>query len=306
LGVPAAAVIGPDLSARLQQAGLEPMLAAEVRAAVDTGVAARYGGSGGLDAAAVRALVHRLEPTPLQRGPAGPALLLLCVLCGGGARAQAPASAAFTAYRNGDYAAAVTAFEQQAEATQDRRWWFNAGNASYRQGNLARALWAYECARLGMPRDPDLLANIALVSTRLELGDQAGEPFLTALAQLCFRFSTLELATLAGLCHLLAAGCLLLGWRRMPLRAIGLLAATGGVLLGVELLWFGPERPPRAIVQETCELVAEPRQAKDLPRLATIKPGVAVEVLGHSDAWLLVAVQDRKGYLPNRSVAEVR
>jgi len=304
--VPAAAVIGPDLSARLQQAGLEGRWRPRCARRSNNGVAARYGGSGGLDAAAVQALVRRLEPMPLQRGATAPALLLLCVLFGGGAPAQSPASDPFTAYRHGDYAAAATAFEAKAEATQDRRWWFNAGNASYRQDNLARALWAYECARLGMPRDPDLLANIALVRTRLELGDQAGEPFLTALAQLCFRFSTLELAAFAGVCHLLAAGCLLLGWRSLPLRAVGLLAAASGVLLGVELLWLGPERPPRAIVQETCELVAEPRQAKDLPRLLTIPPGVASRCSGTAMRGCLVAVQDRKGYLPNRSVAEVR
>src|SRR5690606_24729438 len=61
LGVSEAAVIGPDLAERLVAAGLDATLARDLQAAVERGVAARYGGGVGLDAGEARTLVARAE-----------------------------------------------------------------------------------------------------------------------------------------------------------------------------------------------------------------------------------------------------
>ena len=71
--------------------------------------------------------------------------------------------AGIDAYRRGEYQAAIHAF-QAIDHSRDRRLDYDLGNSYYRQGDLPHALWAYECARLGMPRDADLLANLKLVS----------------------------------------------------------------------------------------------------------------------------------------------
>lgn len=80
-------------------------------------------------------------------------------------RAQAvpDAVAAKTAYRAGDYRTALQGFTKAFEVTGDRRYWQARGNCHYRLGELPEALWAYESARLGISRDPELLADLRLV-----------------------------------------------------------------------------------------------------------------------------------------------
>lgn len=305
LDLPAAAMIGPDLGARLQAAGLAPERAAEVVAAIEQGVAARYGGGGGLAAERVHALAQALEGQPLRRlGGSGTAIaLLLAVSFACSAPVRAQERSALEAWRAGDYAAAAAAFERATERIDDRRLWFARGNCYFRLGDLPRARWAYECARLGMPRDPELLANLALVRQRLEL-DVGGEPFAAAVATLRDRCTEPELGWLCALCTALAA--LGLGWagRRPWGRWLGALAAVPAVLLAIELLWLRPLRPPAAIALRELALVAEPRAG--MPAVATVAQGVAVEVRsGDSGEWVRVEVEGRSGYAPRRDLAVI-
>jgi hypothetical protein len=292
LGVPAAAVIGPDLGTRLAAAGVAPGLATAVVEAVERGIAARYGGGGGLDAALVRELVARLEQRPPRRLPSPLWLLALVLLGAAPARAQQDG---YTTYRQGDYAAAAAAFAHAIGQTDDRRLWFALGNSHYRLGDLPRALWAWECARLGLPRDPELLANLELARRKLQLGGDGGEPFLAALAALRGRCTADELALLCGLCMALAAALLGLGWRRPAVRWLGVLALVIGSLLAAEVLWLAPQRPPKAVALSAAELVAEPRAG--LQPVATVQAGVLVELRGAaSGEWVRVAAGERSGY----------
>jgi hypothetical protein len=310
LGVPAAAVIGPDLPARLAAARLPPDLAAEFAAAIESSTAARYGGGGGLDAAAVRSLVRKLEAVTIVRGatPVLPLLgLSLLVLSAGGmprvAPAQTPVAAAVAAYRAGDYAAAERDFARALELQDDRRLWRARGNCYYRLGDLPRALWAFECARLGLTRDPELLANLRLVRQKLEVAEDA-EPFLQTLASLRERCTHGELTALCGACMLVAAALLVFGRRRTGLRALGCLAFVPGVLLAVELLWLGPARPPTGVALAKLSLYAEPRAG--LEAIATVKPGVVLPITGGGEGeWLRVVAGDRTGYVPRAQIARV-
>src|SRR5262245_18915139 len=118
IGVPAAAIIAPDLRDRLVQSGLDAALAGEVASLVERGTAARYGGTTQLEPAAVRDFVKRLELVRFGvRGWLPFLLWPVLVLCiGGGLTAQAPSQhvpdqeAAVAAYRAGDYRAAEAAF----------------------------------------------------------------------------------------------------------------------------------------------------------------------------------------------------
>jgi hypothetical protein len=67
----AAAVISPDLPARLSAAGVSPALAARAAATLESLVAARYGGGDAVGIADVSALVRELEAAlrPTANGP---------------------------------------------------------------------------------------------------------------------------------------------------------------------------------------------------------------------------------------------
>ena len=306
LGVPGAALIAPDLRERLLQANIDSALVADVVALIERGTAARYGGGAGITAADVQSLVQRLDGARF-----GVATLLPFVVwplfafasLAGGVTAQGPIADAEAAYRAQDYHRAEAAFAEQFAATGDRRLWRARGNCFFRMGDLPRALWAFESARLGMPRDPELLANVRLVRSRLEIDD--GESgFLAELATLRDRLAPSERLALCAACMLVAAGCLVLGWRRVGLRWIGVLALAPGAALAVDLVWIEPSRPPVAIALQKLSIVSEPRAG--LEPLATIRPGVAVTVLGGaSGAFVRVAAGDRLGYAPRDGVAVV-
>ncbi len=299
LGVPPAAVIGPDLGERLRGAGCPPDLADEAAAAVERGVAGRYGGAGGLDAAAVAALVARLEPAPLRRLPAA----LLFLLLPFAAPAPVAAQDGVAAYRAGEHAGAAREFAAAVRTTGDARQWANLGNAHFRQGDLPRAIWAWESARLGLPRDAELVANLRLARRRLELADGGGEPFLQAVADLRSATTPDERLLLCIVLQGVAAALLLLGGRRRVLRGLGLVVLAPAVLLALEVLWWQPARPPQGIALRELPVVAEPRA--DLPPVATVRPGAALAVLGGDETWLRVRAGDRRGYVRAADLAVV-
>ncbi|MFY9342357.1 MAG: SH3 domain-containing protein, partial [Planctomycetota bacterium] len=197
---------------------------------------------------------------------------------------------------------AEAAFARAQAATGDRRFLQARGNCFFRADDLCRALWAFESAALGRPRDAELLANLALVRARLELPDgDAG--FVAELDRLRQRLTATEQLAGASLCMLLAAGCLVFGWRRTGLRWIAALIALPGMWL-LAALALQPAAGATAIALGKLSLTSEPRL--DLDPVATVRPGVAVTVLGGSDgAFVRVRAGDRSGYVPRAAIAVV-
>ena len=95
-----------------------------------------------------------------------PLLAACCFLLGCSPLGAAPSAAFDQANRQfaaGDYAAAAAAYEQALAADGPRAAvFYNLGNSYQRLGRTGPAILAYERARLLAPRDPDLLANLAL------------------------------------------------------------------------------------------------------------------------------------------------
>ncbi|MBX3462359.1 MAG: hypothetical protein KF830_04255 [Planctomycetes bacterium] len=256
----------------------------------------------------MRELVRRLEG--LRFGVAARALgvvlpLVLALAPGGGLAAQAPptTAAAVAAYRAGDYAAAESVFAALYAASGDRRFLQARGNCLYRLGDLPRALWAYESARLGRPRDPELLSNVRLVRRRLEL-DDGGTGFGAELLALRERLTPVERLLAGALLMLVAAGGLLAGWRRSGWRWVGALALLPAAVVAIDLVWLEPQRPPRAIALQRLSLLSEPRAG--LEPVAVVRAGVEVDLLGGAEgAFVRIAAGDRSGYAPRSAIAVV-
>lgn len=309
LGVPAAAVISPDLRQRLAASGLDAGLAEEVVRAIEQGTAARYGAGAPLAATTVRELTARLEGLRAWAPSWLPLLLLPALLAMGPVGAQAvpdsPASgpgaaAAVAAYRAGNYERAAEDFAALYGRTGDRRFLMARGNCEFRRGDLPRALWAYESARLGLPRDHDLLANLSLVRRQLQIPDDA-PGFVAELVTLRSRLSPRERLWCCALGMSLAALCLVFGWRRVGLRWLGGLVLVPTLGLAVDVLGF-VAAPSRAVALQQVELVSEPRNG--LPALASVSPGVVLEVLGgEQGAFLRVAAGERRGYVARDRMA---
>ncbi len=300
-----ASLIGGDLAQILEQRGAIPELARACASAIESGIASRYGGGAPLSVDEARRLAAALERGGLRRaGVAGAVVrstLLFAALCAG---ASAQSELGYAAWEKGDYAAARAAFLSAIEHEDDRRLFYALGNCSYRLGDLPRALWAYECARLGMPRDAELLANIALVKQRLEL-ESGGEPFSNALAELRDRFMPRELAVICLL--LMSASTALVAWsrRHAALRWFGIALLVPGACVAIELLWLRPTRPPRAIACEKVLLTAEPRLGMDA--VATVAAGAELSLRsGTAGEFVRVDAAGRSGYAPSAKLAVIR
>ncbi len=307
LGLPAAAVIDRELESRLTAAGVDAALAWDVAQALERGTAARYGGGGGLEADMARRLVQRLEAIRLVRGTVrgggAVGLLLAVLLLGGSLCAQRQLGEEH--YRRGDYAAAELAFAKAIEQDPDRRLWYARGNCFFRLGDLPRARWAYECARIGMRGNAALAANLRLVQQRLQLGSEDGS-FGATLAALRDRFSSSQLVVACATAMTMAAALLLFGWRRSWCRWLGVLVLVPGVMLALELLLLRPNRPMRAVALQKVELLAEPREG--LEAVARVAPGVLLEWRGGAaiGGFVRVAVDGLQGYAATENVAPVR
>ncbi len=307
MDVNSAALVGADLAERLRRHGVEDALAGEVAQAVERGTAARYGGGVSLSAADARAIVARLERSGLRRATVASTVarssLVAFAMCFAGA-AHAQSDVGYAAWRAGDYAKAEAAFAKALETEDDRRLHFALGNCRYRLGDLAGARHAYECARLGMPRDPELLANLALVKRKLEL-DEGGEPFLAALAAVRDRFSPRELAWICFGLMAASAGCFALSRRQRALRWLGWMLLAHGALVATELLWLAPLRPQRAIALSTIELTAEPRSG--MAAVATVAAGAELALRsGTGGEFVRVVAGERSGYAPRAKVGVVQ
>ena len=89
--------------------------------------------------------------------------VLLLVFPPSGAAQSARFDQANRQFAAGDYAAAAAAYEQVLAADGPRAAvYYDLGNSYQRLGRTGPAILAYERARLLTPRDPDLLANLAL------------------------------------------------------------------------------------------------------------------------------------------------
>ncbi|MFK7741907.1 MAG: BatD family protein [Planctomycetota bacterium] len=329
LDVPAAAVLNPELAAQLVASGLGQEHAAALAAAIERGTAARYGGdAAGLDAAEVKSLVAHLEgqrfgarvlllalPLFAAWGLAAPTLTAQQVRAPGAAPAserpagegssrEGLAGEGLRLYRAGDFEAADAAFARAFDISADRRLLQARGNSLFRLGRLAEARWAYESARLGLTRSPELAANLQLVKRRLSLPDEPAG-LGAEIESLLLSMQPLERLFLCAALMLLAAGCLVFGWRRLPLRWLGLAALVPGALLAVWMLAIHAARPARAIAVEPLALTAEPRL--DLDPVASVRPGVAVELTGRAEGdFVLVQAGKSRGYAPRASVRLIR
>lgn len=319
---PDAAVVAPDLAARLQDAGVDAGIAARAQGIVESLSAARYGGAGAaISVADVRDVVDgfRIGGLPtggVTRRRSGPCCWLVAALAASAtARAQsmevqAPkgeAAAAFRAYRDGEFEAARAGWRAWlVEHPRHGEAWFNLGNACYRAGDYARARWAYESALRLLPRDAELRANRDLTVDRL--GSVAGpSSFADGLDELRRNLTTAEWQYLAVGLQVLTAALLLLGWGRRGMRLAGWVLLAPAAIAACEVLWWGPGRLDEAVLLERARVYSEPNG--DLDPIHRFERGVRVEVLPAGDAaaaWQQVRFGDgRRGYVSRDALAVV-
>jgi tetratricopeptide (TPR) repeat protein len=201
------------------------------------------------------------------------------------------------AYFRGDYAAAVTAYEQlDRQAIVSADLYYNLGVAYFRQGTLGRAIWAFERALTFEPEDDDAKFNLLQARKVLERrirdkieGAERESTWIRAVTFLAPSIQTWVFITLY-------LGCFVLLFLRLRAPgdsrdALGATAAIFGVtaaLAGILLLGrVALDRIPFGIVLPDVVAVKEGAD----PNYRTsfeLHAGLKVRLLEHDQEWLRI------------------
>lgn len=244
---------------------------------------------------------------------AGVAVLATALLLGASAAVQAQdeiVARGNAAYQEGDFAAAVEAYQAVLESGyRSAGLEYNLANAYFKTGELGRALLHWERAQELAPGDQDIQANLDLARS---LTVDAVEPLP--------RFWLLSVVDWW-------IGLLPAGWLR-GIVAFGWLAVSGGIVLrilsramwaptigtslvavgGLLLLLFAPVMliretgvglPEEAIILADAVRVQSAPSAEDNLTLFEIHEGTKVRVDQRTAEWLEVVLEDGKvGWVP--------
>ena len=214
------------------------------------------------------------------------------------------------AYQDGDFAAAVEAYEAVLEGGFDSPGLqYNLGNAYFKAGDLGRAILHWERALERSPADPDVQANLELARS---LTVDAVEPmpgfwltdFLSWWTGLLPRGWLLGVVGLGWLA--LTGGVLLrIVLRRSRASTAGGWAVVGGAVL---LLLFAPSLvaretglgvPERAVILADAVSVRSAPSPEDDLTLFEIHEGTRVRIDDRTGTWVEVVLDDGKvGWVP--------
>ena len=252
--------------------------------------------------------------------------VLICALAGvlwagiagvARARTEGPVGECFDHYAEGRYEDASGCFLLHAAAEGERfdgHLLYDAGNAYYRDGRYAEAIWAYRLAMLDLPRDGDLRAN--LTTARKKVVDDLPAPHARG---------PLGRALLAPYDSLSAREMLLVGTFAWVLFFVGLavrtqrpfpFAALGALPLLAVVAVFGigghlarasqiESHPVAVVVAPEITL----RSGRDLQSvdLARLHAGAEVAVVTRDAPWTQVSLGGGvRGWVPDTAVALVR
>ncbi len=273
-------------------------------------------GSGTADLQALLTAAHDIvDRLERQRkwSPKGAAMLVASLLIFGAASVRAvdqssPQTSFFqanTLYKQGEFAAAVTEYEQVVHAgLESAPLYFNLGNAYFKAGDKGRAILNYERALRLQPGDPDVQANLSYARS-LSGGDECAPSLWHSIAfPLAGRVSARATASTACFLWLLVFGCLAAWhlWRAHP-RWLLNLATAAAILWFIACLsaaseWWSNRPNQTAVIIAGGSTAARFEPAASGTEHYTLKQGSLVHVVERRDGWWQVARCDgRRGWV---------
>lgn len=202
------------------------------------------------------------------------------------------------AYRDGDFEAAAQGYRRLIQSGHTYgEIYYNLGNAYLKADALGMAIWAYEQARMRMPRNADLKYNLAYAR------DQTLDALPRARSLVDTAFFWLDQVTLAEVFYgfavlngLLWGGLLLRLFRRyewlyyMLILVIPLWGIAGGSFAAK---WYQMNSDQRAVVvDETVKVLAGPHPSDTL--LFKLHEGAVVTMERDENGWRLIRLPDKK------------
>ena len=243
-------------------------------------------------------------------------------LLAGGVFAQGPSPAGLMAeangrYERGEYAEAAQVYEALIDlGYRDAAVYYNLGNTYLESGDLGQAVLNYLRAEELSPRDPDLLANLALARSRtVDQLEAEGDSLVASISDFGRRWATTGefgvAAILLWTAGTLAAGALIL-WPALPRRAIvrgGAIAAFAAMLAPLlfllSMLYSNPYANTVVVTAGTIGVLSGP--GPQYPEEFALHSGAQVRLVDSRHGWLQVALPggELEGWAPAHAVEAV-
>ena len=208
------------------------------------------------------------------------------------------------AYIDGDYAAAVTAYQAiENRGYSSSRLYYNMGNAYYKQGQIGRAILYYNRALVVSPSMDDARHNLEIAEAQTKDNIAVVPEFFLnrymrtlRSAISCSAWSAMSVAFFGVM--LLFLLIFLLG-SRIKVRKVGFYGAVVSLLLFVVVTIFGVsarnsiiDRPAAIVMSSAISVKSSPdRAATDL---FVLHEGTKVEVSSEVDGWSEITIADGK------------
>ena len=207
-------------------------------------------------------------------------------------------------YIDGDYAAAVTAYQAiENRGYSSSRLYYNMGNAYYKQGQIGRAILYYNRALVVSPSMDDARHNLEIAEAQTKDNIAVVPEFFLnrymrtlRSAISCSAWSAMSVAFFGVM--LLFLLIFLLG-SRIKVRKVGFYGAVVSLLLFVVVTIFGIsarnsiiDRPAAIVMSSAISVKSSPdRAATDL---FLLHEGTKVEVSSEVDGWSEITIADGK------------
>jgi hypothetical protein len=235
-------------------------------------------------------------------------LCLFCFLLGSMSGFATTFEDANHQFKSGDFAGAAAAYEKLLESEgTSASVYYNLGNSYQQLKQYGPAILAYERARLLTPRDPDLLANLALARKAATAFEETGlHPWLDAVVN---RLSRNEWSWLVvGSALFLGVLAVVGGVVKLPRRGVLVSASVAALLIaaaGTALYLRRGEATRGIVLSEGATVRLSPFEKAE--SLGTPGPGRIVRLGAKNGDFQYIEVPGAslKGWLASKDVAAI-
>ncbi len=250
------------------------------------------------------------------------AALAIFVAVVGSVHAQEPSPRELMAeanarYERGEYAEAAQQYEALAgRGYQDPAIYFNLGNAYMEGGDLGRAVLNYLRAEELSPRDPDIVANLALARSRtVDLVQAEGDSLAASVSDFGRRWATTEEFGLAALVLWAVFGvtaCVLILAPKARVRALlrgvavaALVLMLGCLTLTLSMLYSNPYENSGVVTVGTVEVLDGP--GEQFPEVFVLHSGAQVRLIDSRRGWVGISLPggELRGWAPNYAIEAI-
>lgn len=206
-----------------------------------------------------------------------------------------------TAYKDGDYQGAVTAYEKIiSQGKESGNLYYNLANSYFKLGNLGKTVVNYERARRLMPRDGDLESNYGYALSQIPNYNTAGAWHAVPLQGILKLENTLTVDGIYGLViflYMVLGAVLILGlilkWPKEKYR-IALIVCAVFLMVQITFLFHKIQtESQQAIILTDTDAKFEPRA--EATTYFKMSEGSRVNILSWEGDWCKVIRPDGKG-----------